>query len=111
MSHPPKTKAARKTAAAEPKAARKTPVARSTPKHTTEQPREGSAMHAALTVLRSKRKPMTPQEIYDEALTKGLVKGLKGKTPVATLAAELARSNKAGRLVQRPAPGRYQLRK
>jgi len=73
-------------------------------------PREGSSMHAALTVLQGKRKPMTPQELYDEAVKRGLLKNLTGKTPVATLAAQLAVANKAGRFVERPEPGRYQLR-
>lgn len=74
-------------------------------------PREGSALHAALEVLKAAREPLTPQEIYDRAKKRGLATGLKGKTPVATLAAKLATMNKAGHYVRRPAPGRYELRK
>lgn len=75
------------------------------------QPREGSSLHAAMTILRGKRNPMTPQDIYDEAIKKGLAGSLKGKTPVATLTAQLAVANKKGLYVERPEPGRYLLRK
>lgn len=73
-------------------------------------PREGSAMHAAVTVLADASEPMTAQQIYDAAVTRGLAGGLKGKTPVATLAAQMATANKKGQHVERTAPGRYQLR-
>lgn len=72
--------------------------------------REGSALHAAVTVLADATEPMTPQAIYDAAVARGLAGGLKGKTPVATLAAQMATANKRGQHVERPAPGRYQLR-
>lgn len=74
-------------------------------------PREGGALHAAMTVLKDAREPLTPQAIYDRAVKLGLAGGLKGKTPVATLAAQLATANKKGVHVERPKPGHYQLRK
>jgi hypothetical protein len=43
---------------------------------------------AALTVLKVSKKPMTAQEIIDEAVAKGLLNP-QGKTPQATLYAEL----------------------
>ena len=73
-------------------------------------PREGSAIHAAITVLKGAKEPMTPQDIYDRAVKRGLAGGLKGKTPVATLAAQLAVANKKGLHVERPEPGKYRLR-
>lgn len=74
-------------------------------------PREGSALHAAVTILADASEALSAQEIYDRAKAKCLAGGLKGKTPVATLAAQLATANKKGQYVERPAPGRYQLRK
>lgn len=73
-------------------------------------PRAGSALAAALTVLAASSEPMRPDDIYAEAKRLGLVDGLKGKTPAATLAAQLATANKAERYVMRPAPGVYALR-
>jgi hypothetical protein len=73
-------------------------------------PRAGSALAAALTVLAASSEPMRPDDIYAEAKRLGLVAGLKGKTPAATLAAQLATANKAERYVMRPAPGVYALR-
>ncbi|UTI63919.1 winged helix-turn-helix domain-containing protein [Paraconexibacter antarcticus] len=73
-------------------------------------PREGTAMHAALTILRQADGPLTPTEIFDRASKAGLTKNLKGKTPIATLGAQLAVANKNGRHVERAAPGRYQAR-
>ena len=80
------------------------------PNATARRPREGSALHAALVILSDADTPLTPQEIYDRAAAKGLAGGLKGKTPVATLGAQLATANKRGHLFQRPTPGRYTLR-
>lgn len=74
-------------------------------------PREGSALHAAVTILKDANEPLTPQEIYDRAVKRSLAGGLKGKTPVATLGAQLATANKKGIHVERPTPGHYQLRK
>lgn len=41
----------------------------------------------------------------------GLTKNPKGKTPVATLGAQMAVANKHERHVERTSPGKYQLRK
>lgn len=73
-------------------------------------PREEGSVAQAMKVLKGRTKPMTPQEIYDAGMKKGLFAHLTGKTPVATLAAQLAVANKKGRHVERPEPGRYQLR-
>lgn len=72
-------------------------------------PREGSAMHGAITVLKGKRTPMHVNEIWAEMVERGLHTSLKGKTPEATLGAQLAVHAKKGELVERPEPGRYKL--
>jgi hypothetical protein len=74
-------------------------------------PRPGGALADALTVLKGARRPMTPQAIYDAGRARGLFEGLKGKTPVATLQAQLAVANRKGLYVERPEPGRYKARK
>jgi hypothetical protein len=43
---------------------------------------------AALQILKSSRKPLTSEEITELALERGLIVS-RGKTPVATMAAEL----------------------
>jgi hypothetical protein len=74
-------------------------------------PREGSTMWAAIEVVRGKRKPMTAREIYAEISERKLAPGLKGKTPEATLAAQLAVNAKHGRYVERTEPGKFRLRR
>jgi hypothetical protein len=74
-------------------------------------PREGSAMWAAMEVLRGKRKPMTAADIYTEIRERNLAPGLKGKTPAATLAAQLAVNVKHGRYVERTEPGKFRLKR
>jgi hypothetical protein len=98
--------AKRQSQAPKPAAAATTQQSGSSPR----PPREGSALHAAITVLKAAREPLTPQEIYDRAVKRGLAGGLKGKTPVATLGAQLATANKRGIHVERPTPGHYALR-
>jgi hypothetical protein len=74
-------------------------------------PREGSTMHAAIVVLRGRRNPMSAAEIYAEIRRRRLAPGLKGKTPVQTVAAQLATHAKRGLYVERTGPGRYRLRR
>jgi hypothetical protein len=45
---------------------------------------------AALQILKSSRKPLTSREITDRALERGMIVP-RGKTPVATMSAELYR--------------------
>jgi HB1, ASXL, restriction endonuclease HTH domain len=73
-------------------------------------PREGSTMWAAIEVLRDKGKPMRAAEIYAEIRERKLAPGLKGKTPEQTVAAQLAVHAKRGVYVERPEPGKFQLR-
>jgi HB1, ASXL, restriction endonuclease HTH domain len=73
-------------------------------------PREGSTMWAAIKVLREKGKPMRAAEIYAEIRERDLAPGLKGKTPEQTVAAQLAVHVKRGLYVERPKPGKFQLR-
>jgi hypothetical protein len=68
-------------------------------------------MWAAIQVLDGKRKPMTASEIYAEIRDRKLAPGLKGKTPEQTLAAQLAVHAKRGIYVERPAPGKYRLKR
>lgn len=72
-------------------------------------PRPGSSMAAALKVLEGKPKGMKPVDILKEAKRRRLVPGLKGKTPEATLAAQLAVEAKRGRFVKRVAPATFAL--
>lgn len=72
-------------------------------------PRPGSALAAALKVLEGKPGGMKPPEILKEAKKRRLVPGLKGKTPEATLAAQLAVEAKKGRFVKRVAPATFAL--
>jgi HB1, ASXL, restriction endonuclease HTH domain len=74
-------------------------------------PREGSTMWAAMEVLRGKRNPMTAAEIYAEISERKLAPGLKGKTPQATLAAQLAVNAKRGRYIERTEPGKFRLKR
>ena len=74
-------------------------------------PRKGSTMWAVIEVLRGKRKPMTAGEIYAEIRERKLAPGLKGKTPEATAAAQLAVNAKAGHYVERPERGKFQLKR
>jgi hypothetical protein len=74
-------------------------------------PREGSTMWAAIEVLRGKRKPMTPAEIYAEIRERNLAPSLKGKTPEQTVAARLAVAAKRGLFVERSEPGKFRLRR
>lgn len=73
-------------------------------------PREGSTMWAAIEVLRDKGKPMRAAEIYAEIRERNLASGLQGKTPEQTVAAQLAVHVKRGLYVERPEPGKFQLR-
>jgi len=73
-------------------------------------PREGSTMWAAIEVLREKGEPMRAAEIYAEIKRRNLAPGLKGKTPEATVAAQLAVHVKRGLYVERPEPGKFQLK-
>jgi hypothetical protein len=68
-------------------------------------------MWAAIQVLRAKRKPMRAADIYAEIRKRGLAPGLKGQTPAQTVAAALAVSAKGGLHVERPEPGKFQLKK
>jgi hypothetical protein len=77
----------------------------------TGRPRKGSTMWAAIEVLRDKGKPMRAAEIYAEIRERKLAPSLKGKTPEQTVAAQLAVHVKRGRYVERPEPGKFQLRK
>lgn len=73
-------------------------------------PREGSTLWAVLQVLKGKRTPMRPEAIYAEIKERKLAPGLKGKTPEATVAAQLAVAAKAGKHgIHRPKPGHYAL--
>ncbi|HEX8745149.1 MAG TPA: winged helix-turn-helix domain-containing protein [Thermoleophilaceae bacterium] len=81
------------------------------PKAAQRGPREGSTMWAAMEVLRGKRTPMTAGEIYTEIRKRKLAPGLKGKTPQATLAAQLAVNAKRGRYVERTEPGKFRLKR
>lgn len=72
---------------------------------------EGSTMWAVIEVLRGKRKPMTAGEIYAEIRDRKLAPGLKGKTPEATVASQLAVNAKARRYVERPERGKFQLKR
>jgi hypothetical protein len=67
-------------------------------------------MWAAIKVLREKGEPMRAAEIYAEIRERDLVPGLKGKTPEQTVAAQLAVHAKRGLYVERPEPGKFQLR-
>jgi hypothetical protein len=73
-------------------------------------PREGSTMWAAIEVLRDKGKPMRAVEICAEIRERNLAPSLKGKTPEQTVAAQLAVHAKRGLYVERPEPGKFQLR-
>ncbi len=86
------------------------PKAEPKPKAAQRGPREGSTMWAAIKVLRGKRKPLTAAEIYAEIRERNLAPGLKGKTPEATLGAQLAVNAKRGRYVERTEPGKFRLR-
>jgi hypothetical protein len=68
-------------------------------------PREGSTMWAAIEVLRGKREPMTARKIYAEISERKLAPGLKGKTPEATLAAQLAVNAKHAATSSAPSRG------
>ena len=81
------------------------------PKAAQRGPREGSAMWAAMEVLRGKRKPMTAAEIYAEISERKLAPGLKGKTPEQTVAAQLATHAKRGLYVERAEPGKFRLKR
>ncbi len=76
----------------------------------TGRPRAGSTMWAAIEVLRDKGKPMRAAEIYAEIRERKLALGLKGKTPEQTVAAQLAVHAKRGLYVERPEPGKFQLK-
>jgi len=67
-------------------------------------------MWAAIKVLRDQGKPMRASEIYAEIRKRNLAPGLKGKTPEQTLAAQLAVHVKRGLYVERPEPGKFQLK-
>jgi hypothetical protein len=58
-----------------------------------------------------KRKSLTAAEIYAEIRERDLAPGLKGKTPEATLAAQLAVNAKRGRYVERTQPGKFRLKR
>jgi hypothetical protein len=62
---------------------------------------------AALTVLRRAKRPLTAAEIVGAAIERGLVTP-KGRTPEATMSAELYRRTKSdsGLLVKLETPGR-----
>lgn len=76
-------------------------------------PREGSGLWAALQILKAARNPLTPDEIWDRIKAKRLAPGMKGKTPAATIGAQLATALKAGKIdgLSRPEPGKYALAK
>jgi len=73
-------------------------------------PRKGSTMWAAIEVLREQGTPMRAAEIYAEIRRRNLAPGLKGKTPEATVAAQLAVHVKRGLYVERPEPGKFRLK-
>lgn len=76
-------------------------------------PREGSGLWAALQILKAARNPLTPDEIWDRIKAKKLAPGMKGKTPAATIGAQLATALKADKIpgLTRPEPGRYAITK
>lgn len=74
-------------------------------------PRAGSAMWAAMEVLRGKRRPMSAAEIFAEIRERRFAPGLKGKTPEQTIAAQLAVNAKRGRYVERADPGKFRLKR
>lgn len=70
--------------------------------------RDGSTMSAILEVLRAEGKPLSASEVYERVLARKLAPGLKGKTPVQTVAARLAVAAKKGAHgVRKTKPGRY----
>jgi hypothetical protein len=112
----PKTTAAKKPAGSKTKKAAPTTAKKSAPKKTSQPAgtptvRDGSMLHAAMAVLKTSREPLTVGEIYERAVKRNLLTNVKTKTPIASLSARLAVANKHGEHVERPAPGRYQLRK
>ncbi len=76
----------------------------------TGRPREGSTMWAAIEVLRDQGKPMRAAAIYAVIRERKLAPGLNGKTPEQTVAAQLAVHAKRGLYVERPEPGKFQLK-
>ena len=72
-------------------------------------PREGSVVWAMIQVLDGKHTPMKPAEILEEIQKRGLAKKPSGKTPGASVAARLAVH--VGIYFERPAKGKYQLKK
>lgn len=57
-----------------------------------------SGLDACLKVLAEAERPMKAGEIADAVLERGLAPGLKGKTPKATLGAQVYTAAKAGKI-------------
>lgn len=75
-------------------------------------PREGSTMHSVLRILKAKRKAMTPEEMYEEMKRLGIAGNLRGKTPVATIAAQCSTAlGKRQHGITRPEKGKYEVAK
>ena len=76
-------------------------------------PREGSGLYAAIKVMERARNPLTPDEIWERIKKDNLAPGMKGKTPAATIGAQLAVALKKGSIdgLERPQKGRYAIKK
>jgi hypothetical protein len=96
--------------AAEVRAAQAARLAAKPERRRAEGPRPGSTLAGAIAVLKAKGKPMNCTDIYAEIVKRKLCPTLGGKTPVATIQAQLALANKRGEHVCRPEPGVYALR-
>ena len=66
-------------------------AAKKTAKKAPANQRQMSLMEAAIQVMRSVKQPMKAKDIYEHVAKKGLWSSPAGKTPVATLAAAIAR--------------------
>lgn len=73
---------------------------------TTTKPRAMSARGAVIHVLEHADKPMAPKDVIAAVIDGDLAPGLKGKTPAATVSAQLYLAAKAGQ-VKRLASGKF----
>jgi hypothetical protein len=70
------------------------------------KPRAMSARNAVIHVLEHADAPMRPQEVIAAVIDQKLAPGLKGKTPAATISAQLYLAAKAGQ-VKHLASGKF----
>lgn len=61
---------------------------------------------ACVAVLKAARKPLTANEIATKVVESGIVQGLKGKTPKATLSAQITAGAKKGEVFKKVGSGR-----